>query len=421
MSMPGMTSEKAPTPTRALVVLPGLPSRSASVNARTLAAAGLARAVGERLGGVDVLTPRGLADVEELESEAVRSSSEPSTGRTVARRLPRAVRQVVGDLRVWRQDRTLGRAAGASADGAYSFVLQFHRRFHRAGARIAERSGVPFVLRVEALEVREEAAWGVRRTGYGRLVEQLGEVRIMRRAALIASVSDVLNDHLEAVGIPDERRVVIPNGVDTNAFSPRAPDLELRHEFGLDGRFAVGWVGGFRPFHGLETVPELARRLRDRFPEAVLCLLGTGPLRDEVSKWTRGLEDVVRLLPAVSHHDVPRWLRVFDACMLLGGMDDFHYSPMKLYEYMACARPVIAPRVGQIAEVFPKGRDDLLVAPGDLDAIVDRIHKLGTNPSLRAESGAQARELVLKDASWDARARSLVDALESRGLLAGSP
>ena len=239
-----------------LVVLPGAIGRSATVNARMLAAAGLARAIGHRLGGVDVLTPRGLIGVDDLESVAVRENTVRSAGRAVAHRLPSPVRSAVGDVRVWRQDRVIQKLAARSLNGRYRFVLQFHRRFQSAGIDAARRAGVAFVLRVEALEIREEASWGVRRNGYGRLVERLGELRIMHHADLIASVSDVLDGQLEAVGIPRDKRVVIPNGVDIDKFSPGVSDPELRRRHGLDGRFAIGWVGGFRPFHGLEMVPE---------------------------------------------------------------------------------------------------------------------------------------------------------------------
>jgi glycosyltransferase involved in cell wall biosynthesis len=382
-----------------------------------LAAAGLARAIGDRLGGVDILTPQGLIDVDGLESAAVRENTVPSAGRAVAHRLPSSVRSAVGDIRIWRQDRVMQKLAARSSNRRYRFVLQFHRRFQSAGIDAARRAGVAFVLRVEALEIREEASWGVRRNGYGRLAEKLGELRIMRRADLIASVSDVLDGQLEAVGVPRDRRVVIPNGVDIDAFSPGASDPELRRRHGLDGRFAIGWVGGFRPFHGLEMVPELGQRLRERYPRAILCFLGTGPLREQLIERTRGLEDTVRILPPVPHGDVPMWLRSFDACLLLGESEGFHYSPMKLYEYLACAKPVIAARVGQVEEVFPNGSDELLVRPGDLAGIVDRVLRLSSSPALCAQLGAEGRKLVSENASWDARVGTLLSELRVRGLI----
>jgi glycosyltransferase involved in cell wall biosynthesis len=300
--------------------------------------------------------------------------------------------------------------------GSWRLFLQFHRRFQRAGQRAAERAGVPFVLRVEALEVREEAAWGVRRPGYGRLVERLGELRIMRQADLLVPVSDALDVQLGELGFPEDRRFVLPNGVDTDKFCPGTVDDRIRRDNGLGGRFVVGWVGGFRPFHGLESVPDLARRLRERFPAAALCLIGTGPLLGQMREQIRGLEDTVRIIAPVTHEQIPRWVRSFDACLLLAHDSDFHYSPLKLYEYLACGKPVIAARVGQVEQVM-REQGEMLVQPGDVDAIVDRVVRLASDPALRARLGAEGRSTVERSASWSARADAFVTALEDRSFL----
>src|SRR5262249_29462186 len=149
-------------------------------------------------------------------------------------------------------------------------VVQFHRRFHREGLALAARSGVPAVLRVEALEVREEGAWGVHRPAYGPLVERIGERRILAETDLFAPVSTEGDAVLADLGVPQTRRVVVPNGVDLDRFSPGPADDRL-HRLGLGGRFVVGWIGGFRPHHGLSQVEPVARILRAEAPEAVLC------------------------------------------------------------------------------------------------------------------------------------------------------
>jgi glycosyltransferase involved in cell wall biosynthesis len=282
---------------------------------------------------------------------------------------------------------------------------------------VAREAGAPLVLRVDALEVREEAAWGVRRPGWGRIVEQLGEVSLLRRADLVAAVSDDIDDALAELGIEDERRVVVPSGVDLDAMTPGGDELELRRRNGLDGRFVVGWVGGFRPFHGLEAIPDIARGLRRSVPGAVLCLVGTGPLRGLVADRIRGLEDVVRIFDPVAHSEVPRWIRSFDVCLLLASDGPFHYSPLKLYEYLACGRPVVAPGLGEMGRVLSDGRDALLVPRGSPQAVVEAIARLAAQPALRAGIGARGRLTAERRGSWGARAATLLDAAEARGLL----
>ena len=224
----------------------------------------------------------------------------------------------------------------------YGLVVQLHSRYQDVGLRIAKRLGVPLVIRVEALEVREEAEWGIRAPNSGALSERLAELRIIRQADLVAVASDVLDAQLAKARIGDGRRVVLPNGVDLEAFSPGERDVNLLRAHALDGRFVVGWVGGFRPFHGLDAVPAIAHRLRAEVPGAVLCLIGTGQERERIIALSQGLHDVLRLVGPVSHGEVARWIRSFDACLLLAGSNRFHYSPLKLYEYLGCGRPVVA-------------------------------------------------------------------------------
>ena len=93
---------------------------------------------------------------------------------------------------------------------------------------------------------------------------------------------------------------------------------------------------------------------------------------------------------------------------------------MKLYEYLACAKPVIASRVGQVEEVLQNGIDQLLVCPGDVGGIVDSVLRLSSSPALCAQLGAEGRKFVSENASWDARVGTLLSELHLRGLISDS-
>lgn len=401
---------------RALFVMPSFTGRSASIDARWIAAAQLAAAVGRRIGQADVLTPYGVREPDEVEAWAVRAEAQRPSLAGIAQRLPRPVRLILGDLRDWRRASSFRRVAG-QVGKSYSLVVQFHRRFQDSGVMLARRLSVPSVMRVEALEVREQAAWGIRRMGWGRVVEKLGELRPILQADLVAPVSAALDAQLAELGVPADRRVVIPNGVDLERFSPGAADAELRRHLGLEGRFVVGWVGGFRPFHGLELLPDIARVLRQRVPGASLCLIGTGPLWGDVARHLRDFADIVHMPGAVPHGDIPRWIRMFDACLLLASDGPFHYSPLKLFEYLGCGRPVVAAAAGDVATILTPDRDALVVPRAAPTAIVDAVERLARNQPLRSRLGSAGRATAELSGSWDARASMLIDALETRGLL----
>lgn len=412
---------------RILVIVPGRSGRAAGVDARLLAAAGLADGFAHWCGGVDLLTSDGLEEVASPSQhgeaapsggrgrDAVRSAGAPSVAGRAVSRLPRSVAAALGDARALTDARRLRSVAASIPKRGYAVVVQFHRRWNDAGEQVARRDGAPFVVRVEALEVREEADWGIHRPGWGRPLERVAERRILDRADLLVSVSSVLDRQLEAMGIPPERRVVVPNGVDLDRFSPGPPDHGIRAGIGSPDSFVIGWVGGFRPFHGLEMVPDLARRLLHAVPSAILCLVGAGPMRAQVARSVEPFANV-RLVPAVDPTDVPRWIRSFDAGLVLAdARQGFHYSPMKLLEYLACARPAIAARAGDVGSMVRDEEQALLVEPGDVDGYVEAIARLADDRALGRRLGVAGRELVVAGGGWDQRARAILDALAGGG------
>jgi glycosyltransferase involved in cell wall biosynthesis len=399
-----------------LFVLPEFHSHTAAVRSSWMASAELAHALGRHFDGVDMLTPFGLLSPEDVIARAVQDTGAKAIPRRALFALPQFMRLAAGELQIWYRARRMRRLFSLIDDNSYALVVQLHHRYQDSGLALARRLGVPMVLRVDALEVREEASWGLQRPGWGRLVEHLGEIRLMRGADLIVSVSATLDEHLDDVGVHVNRRLVLPNGVNLDLFHPGPKEKDLLRSHGLGDRFVVGWTGGFRPYHGLEAVPEIARRLKTTMPEAVLCFLGTGSMRGQLRDATEEVRDSVVLLDPVRYEDVPRWVRSFDVCMLLGGSDDYHYSPLKLYEYMACQRPVIGPTAGEISSVLASGRG-FLVPPNHPDGVVDAIVALAKDPHAAAEAAHRARVFVEGTASWDARATELMRALRDRGLV----
>ena len=396
-----------------LLVLPGRLSRAAGVDARRIAAEGLASGLARAGGEVRMLDLAGLRRPG-AGSDSVRAGDGASAARGLVRRLPGVLRPAVGDVAAIRADRAMAASLRTRKMPRPDLVVQYHHRFQRAAITFASNHGIPTILRVEALEVREEAAWGVRRPGYGGIVERWGELDILRRADLLAPVSHEIDRALERAGIPSARRVVVPNGVDIDAFRPGPPDEALRRSLGVHGRFVIGWIGGFRPFHGLDMMEPFVAALRARVPGAVLCLVGSGPTRSELEGRARALGDAVVVAGPVAHDDVPRWLRSFDACVLFSEPGAFHYSPLKLLEFMAAGRPVVAPAVGDLAQELTDLSDALVVPAGDPVALATSVAASANDPALAARLGAEARRSVERRGSWEARARAMLDALDRR-------
>jgi glycosyltransferase involved in cell wall biosynthesis len=328
------------------------------------------------------------------------------------RRVPAVAKTAARDLRSWQ----VNRGFAVSPDGPWSdipvrFVWQRHELFADAGLRLARDLGVPSVLFVPATKVWEAEQWGTARPGWGRWLERRGERPALVGADLVACGTQQVVDEVLRLGAPPEKVLLTPTGVDLDAFADPPDPAPLRARLGLEGRFVVGWVGSFRRFHAIEQAVEAAATV----PDASLLLVGDGPERPRIERLARDLGVPATFTGTVPHDDLPAHLAAMDAGVVLARPGAaFHYSPLKVAEYLAAGLPVVAPDIGQLAERLTDGVDSLLVPPHDPRALGTALRRLRDDPEERARLGKAARAAAEAEWSWDHQVRRVVDALERR-------
>jgi glycosyltransferase involved in cell wall biosynthesis len=109
---------------------------------------------------------------------------------------------------------------------------------------------------------------------------------------------------------------------------------------------------------------------------------------------------------------VPQYLALMDVAVApYPAVEDFYFSPLKLFEYMACSRAVVASRIGQVAEVIADGFTGLLYEPGNHEALRACIRRLRADESLRRELGHNA-EMASSKNTWQQSAERVVHWVE---------
>jgi glycosyltransferase involved in cell wall biosynthesis len=393
----------------AIFVVAGSPTEQQGPVASLLSTAGWAGAGARVVGQSWVVTPAGVM----TPAEARRRGSDPGLhspdGTPLRRVAPALVKTAVKDLRQWRrQDRFRIDPRGPWTDTDVAFVWQRHELFQRAGLRLAQDLGVPSVLFVPATVVWEAEQWGTRRPGWGRWLEAHGEAPALRSADVVACGTPEVAEQARRLGATDERLLITSSGVDLELFEEPSDPEPLRAQLGIAGRFVVGWVGSFRRFHALEQAVEAVADLDG----ATLLLVGDGPERSRIERLARDRRVPVVCSGTVPQSDLPAYLRAMDAALVLapeGG--PFHYSPLKLAEYLAAAVPVVAPAVGQLTGRLTDGVDALLVPPHDAGALAVALRRLQDDPGERARIGRAGRQLASEAWSWDHQVRRVLDAL----------
>lgn len=202
---------------------------------------------------------------------------------------------------------------------------------------------------------------------------------------------------------------IVPNGSDPTLFSPEQPSVEALKRF--DGYFKIVYSGDSRwPWQGFDLIGELAARARREDRKILFVVLDSSPSTNIASTPN------VQVFNGVPYFDVPAYLAGSDASLCLyrsfsWSRYGFHLSPLKLYDYMAAGKPIVASRLGQIAEVIDDGNDGLLAE--NIDEIYAKIVFCQDHPHLTKQMGEAARAKVVSFYNWRRVAATMLGVFES--------
>lgn len=288
-------------------------------------------------------------------------------------------------------------------------IYERHALFHRAGAALARMFGVPRLLEVNAPLIREQEQY---RGLVLKAAAAAAENASFEGADSIIAVSDEVAAYIASRGAQPGDILVIPNGVDTARFHPGAGGAAVREKLGLGADPVIGFIGSFKPWHGVGFLIDAFAAMAARHPRVRLLCIGEGPeleaaRRDAV---LLGLEDRIAFTGRVPHADIPAHLAAMDVSVAPYLPDrDFYFSPLKVVEALAAGTPVVATRIGQLELLVEHGITGFLFEPGDqADFIAKTLDLVGDAPRRRAMSEA-ARARALSDFSWSAAVRRALD------------
>ncbi len=282
-----------------------------------------------------------------------------------------------------------------------------------AGAVVARLKRRPFVLEVRDLWPDSIVQLGqIHQRWLVRALEAL-ETALYRSAAGIVVVTRAFADHIAARGVPRERLLFLPNGIDPRLFRPLAPgpaerELLRRHE--LEGKFLVAYVGTLGLAHGLLTLVDAAERLRND-PDIVFLMIGDGADRSRIeAEIARRQLGNVRLLGLRPRSEIPSWLSVIDLTLvLLRDLPVFAtVIPSKVFEFLAQERPMLlaAPR-GEIRAMVEEAKAGLVIEPEDPEALARAVLMARADPGEMAARARAGREWVEREYQRDDLARRL--------------
>lgn len=283
------------------------------------------------------------------------------------------------------------------SEGPFDLVYERHALFSWKAMRWAREVRIPGVLEVNAPLVEEQRR-------HRRLVRcreaETGVSRAFEAAGLIVSVSEEVAAYCRRLGASVDKTQVVTNGVDTKAFCPQTEPILKRT------RFTVGFVGSLKPWHAVDDLLQAVAWIAGADIKLRLVILGDGPERPHLERKVEelGIRSHVEFVGPVPHREVPHWLTSFDVAVApYPALSEFYFSPLKIYEYMACGLPVVASRSGEMAQLVEHQLNGLLYRPGDVSELADHLAELASRPQLRRALGAAARQSVAQEHTWQVK------------------
>lgn len=335
--------------------------------------------VAARLGGP---VPPGLEDVVTIELGRPKSGS-PAAAERALQELDRQAAGIVGGI--------VAAARAADPKAPAPIVYQRYGLWSAEVLEEARLGGARTILEVNAPLIDEQRAHRV-------LVDEVTATELTQRALAAADLAYAVSGPVArwAQDLADVPVEVIGNGVDVERFSGIASSGQEVP--------TVVFVGTFRPWHAPDLLVAAAARLQQARHPVRLLLVGDGPsLADSVAT-ARVAGVAVEATGLVEHAAIPGLLAGADIACAPYPAGEVYFSPLKVIEYLGAGLPTVAAAIADLPDQLAPD-EAILTPPGDLDALVDALGALVTDPARRARLGRAARSAAVERFTW----RAVVD------------
>jgi glycosyltransferase involved in cell wall biosynthesis len=224
------------------------------------------------------------------------------------------------------------------------------------------------------------------------------EILLLKRAKAIYVVSEGLTDDLIESGIRADGIYVIPNGVDAKKFNPHIKSDKVRDRYNLRDKIVVGFLGEVRHGHDMTALVEGFSMASKDVENLILFIVGPNKSFLQKTIDQQKLNSKVIITGRVEHGKIPSFISAFD--IAVSPIKYLYYCPLKNFEYMAMAKPIVATNLMDTTAMLKNGISAILIEPYSSNAMCNAILKLAKDEEFRNKIGEEARKIVLERFTW---------------------
>jgi glycosyltransferase involved in cell wall biosynthesis len=271
------------------------------------------------------------------------------------------------------------------------------------GIWASRRFGIPLVLEVNAPLYYEQNKLG--KLTFKRLA-RVSERWICSHATRTVVVSNVMKDFLMREGIPASRLIVMPNGIDPQQFHPGVCGKAIRKRYGLTDTQVIGFVGWFRPWHGVDMLLKIMHEANFADRGVRLLLVGDGPAYPDLCSYAEkhNLLSTVVFTGPIRQEEIPAYIAAMDIAVQPRATE--YACPMKLFEYMSMGKCVVAPDQPNIREILVDRVNGFLFQAENMGSLRSTLQEVLNNSVKRETAGQNAyRTIYGREFLWEANAQ----------------
>jgi len=301
----------------------------------------------------------------------------------------------------------------------YDVIISMYHPSHLAtpAAYIISRLlKIPFIVKVHDLlpDVTDPNVW---KRIYKKVIFKINSVFFKKANLLLVPSTEWIDLAMKVYGVSKNKLVLFPNGVDTTKFNPNIECSSLGKALGLEKRKTLVFVGKILRERGLECLIKALPNIVKKEPDLRLLIIGGGPGKTELFNLSKrfGVDEFLIFVNEVDHDSIPKYISLADIAigplaMLPITVGTF---PIKVLEYMACGKPVVACFGGFSRDLVSKDHDCLLVHPEDVDELSSAILKLLREEDFAETLGVNARKHIERFYDWDVIINTLEEVLNN--------
>ena len=288
--------------------------------------------------------------------------------------------------------------------GKFDLVYERYSLWSHSAIDYAKQNNIPSVLEINAPLIDEEKE-------HRKLINENTALNIAKRnfnnSPVLTVVSEPIKEYVRNFLHTDKKIYVVPNGVNTDKFkNNQKPNLDY-----IGDKFVIGFVGSLKKWHGVSMLIDAFELFLKDNPESILLIIGDSKERKTLTQQInkKELSNSVILTGSVEHSQIPGYLSVINIAVApYLDQDNFYFSPLKIYEYMAAGLTVLASDLKQIKTIINDLENGKLFSTGDVNSLYENLQWLKDNPDLCEKLGTEGAKSV-ENNSWDAITKKVID------------